>query len=441
MLVPASKRSSVALVFTLAFVARSVISIHCEERTAGLTGEISGVPDPTLLPVASGQAPNVAAYSALNVPRQPAGFSYNDPVTNVRIWKVTSSTVPARNAGAGHDYADGSNQVSLGWGADNSTHTILIRGDGMAYYLVDFTRGVGFRNYRILPPAAQPTGDLCFSFSNLASQPRIAYVINGGQLKRFNTVTMQVENIGFFPLTTTLQTWLQHDRNDGWFVGLANPTTAFAWNSQTNQLLAHAESWLNEPRLERDGRYVALTSGTSAIRLWDLPSNILGPTQRNASISFFHNADLRGQWVGTDNNASSPFAQDRYYPSGGQISKVQFLTQSAGAGVHHAGNWVQSDADVGGDLNRQWSFVSGFNYNNPLWTTSLLWQEAIGVERSDGTDQRLLLHHYDPQIPLVYFSLPFGMPSPDGKVVIFNSNMNGALRYDLFVAEMPLRHR
>jgi len=30
-------------------------------------------------------------------------------------------------------------------------------------------------------------------------------------------------------------------------------------------------------------------------------------------------------------------------------------------------------------------------------------------------------------------------PSPDGKVVIFNSNMNGSGRYDLFVAEMPLR--
>jgi hypothetical protein len=167
----------------------------------------------------------------------------------------------------------------------------------------------------------------------------------------------------------------------------------------------------------------------------------LGPTQTSASIAFFHNADLRGQWVDTDNNASAPFAQDRYYPSGGQISKVQFLTQSAGAAVHHAGNWVQSDADVGGDLNRQWSFVSGFNYNNPSWGSSLLWQEAIGVQRSDGSDQRLLLHHYDPQIPLVYFALPFAMPSPDGKVVIFNSNMNGALRYDLFVAEMPLQYR
>src|SRR5439155_700232 len=46
------------------------------------------VPDPTLLPVASGQAPNLSAYLALNVANQPAGFSYNDPVTRVKVWKV-----------------------------------------------------------------------------------------------------------------------------------------------------------------------------------------------------------------------------------------------------------------------------------------------------------------------------------------------------------------
>ncbi len=145
--------------------------------------------------------------------------------------------------------------------------------------------------------------------------------------------------------------------------------------------------------------------------------------------------DLRGQWVGTNNNATAPFAQDRYVPSGGQLAKVQFLAQSAGPDIHHAGNWVQSDAELGGDLNRQWSFVSGFS---SAWPT-VLWNMAIGVERGDGSDQRLLLHHYSLQTPINYFSLPFGMPSPDGKVVIFNSNMNGSGRYDLFVAEMPLR--
>src|SRR2546428_10502071 len=77
---------------------------------------------------------------------------------------------------------------------------------------------------------------------------------------------MAVEDIGFFPVTlnTTTpaaMTWLHQDKTDGWFVGLWDASTAFAWNSQTNQLLTHAETWLNELRLERDGRYVGLTGG------------------------------------------------------------------------------------------------------------------------------------------------------------------------------------
>jgi len=33
----------------------------------------------------------------------------------------------------------------------------------------------------------------------------------------------------------------------------------------------------------------------------------------------------------------------------------------------------------------------------------------------------------------------WGQPSPDGDIVIFNSNMNGSGRYNLLVAELPLR--
>src|SRR5437773_1341821 len=224
------------------------------------------VPDPTLLPVASGQAPNLSAYLALNVANQPAGFSYNDPVTRVKVWKVTSSSTPSANSGAGHDYSDGPNEVSLGWGTNNNTHTILIRGDGMAYYLVDFTRGAGFSNYRRL--TVQPARDLCFTFSNLASQPRIAYILTGSQVVRFNTATMQTENTGNFPLNQAGFGWLQHDKTDGWFAGLTtDQTVVFAWNSQTNELRTHGESWLNEGRLERDGRYIAPTNGNSTFRL------------------------------------------------------------------------------------------------------------------------------------------------------------------------------
>jgi len=77
-------------------------------------------------------------------------------VTQVKIWKVHEQHRPCGEHRAGHDYGDGGNQVSRGWGPNNNTHTILIRGDGMAYYLVDFTRGSGFSNYRQLTVQAPP---------------------------------------------------------------------------------------------------------------------------------------------------------------------------------------------------------------------------------------------------------------------------------------------
>jgi hypothetical protein len=412
-----------------------------QSGTAAVTVQVplpaGALPDPTLLPIASGQAPNVAAYVALNVAGQPAGFSYADPVTQVKVWKVTSSTIPMANPGAGHDYSDGPNEVSRGWGTNNTTHTILIgppQGTGN-YYLVDFTRGVGFSNYRRLP--LQPLRDLCFSFSSSAAQPRIAYILTGSQVVRFNTATMLVENTGAFPLNVGAFGWLHHDKNDGWFAGLmSDQTTAFAWNSQTGELRTHAEAWLNEARLERDGRYIALTNGNSTFRLWDLATNTFGPTQSDAVAYWLgHNANLRGQWVTTDVNANAPFDLDRYVPSGGQIVKTRFLNNSASSGVHHSGNWVQSDAELGGDLNRQWSYMSGVE--NDAFTVNAQWKQAIGVVRSDGSDARLLAHHYSANP--TYFADPFAQASPDGHVVIFNSNMNGSGRYDLFVAEVPLR--
>jgi hypothetical protein len=397
------------------------------------------VPDPTLLPVAALQAPNVSAYTALNVPSRAAGFSYNDPVTGVKIWKVTSSTTPTANSGAGHDYGDGGNQVSRGWGPNNNTHTILIRGDGMSYYLVDFTRGTGFSNYRLL--TVQPRRDLSATFSSVVGSERILYIHTGTQLVRYNTQTMQLENTGFFPQTGTIFGWLHQDRNDTWFTGLLDDNlTVWVWNSQTNQYLTHTETWTNEPRIDRDGRYVVLTGGgPGPLRVWDLSNNTFGPTQVGGSSTYFsHLASLRGRWLAVNPNASAPFAQDRYEVSGGSMIKTTILAQSAGADVNNSGNWIQSDAELGGNLNRQWAYTSGRDESpTQPWGNLTLWRQAVGLERADGSDQRLLLHHYT-HLPN-YWDNPWGQPSPDGKVVIFNSNMYGSGRYDLFVAEVPLR--
>src|SRR5207249_11724073 len=185
-------RASTLIPFALAAATGGLVGCLAVEPTGPSEVPVGSVPDPTLLPVARGQVPNLVAYLALNLPSRPAGFSYTDPVTGVKVWKVTSSTTPAPNTGAGHDYSDGPNEVSLGWGANHTTHTILIRGDGMAYSLVDFTRGVGFTNYRALP--VQPRQDLAATFSNVAGNERILYILTNSQIVRFNTATMLLEN-------------------------------------------------------------------------------------------------------------------------------------------------------------------------------------------------------------------------------------------------------
>src|SRR5947208_5526910 len=311
------------------------------------------VPDPTLLPVAALQVPNVAAYAALNVPSRPAGFSYNDPVTGVRVWKVTSSSTPTGNSGARHDYGERGKQARRGLAVNNNTTTMLMRGDRLAFYLVDFIRGTGFSNYRVL--TVQPRRDLCASFSSVAGSERILYIHTGSQLIRYNTHTMQPENTGRFPMTGTIYSWLHQDRNDAWFTGLLDDNqTVWAWNSQTGQYLTHNESWTNEPRMERNGRYVVITSGgtPTTVRVWDLATNSFGPVQ--TTNYFSHLASLRGRWVGVDNNATAPPPLDRYQVVGGSLTRTaRIFGNSGGYETNNSGNWIQTDDD------RQWAYISG----------------------------------------------------------------------------------
>ena len=389
-----------------------------------------GSPDPTLLPRALRQAPDEAAYAALHVPNQSAGFSYNDPVTKVKIWKVTSNSMPSSNSGAGHDYGEGANQVSRGWGRNANTHTILIRGDGMPFYIVDFTRGVGFNSYRVLP--VQPRRDMNATFSSVAGQERILYIHTDTQLIRFNTATMRTENTGNFPLNNSTFSWLHQDMNDVWFTGLLTDNkTVWVWNSRTNEYRTHFESWTNEPRLDRNGRYVVLTSGgsPSTVMVWDLLTNTFGPQQ---SMTYFsHLASLRGRWIAVNSNATAPPPLDRYQVVNGIMTYTpSVLNNGDGYETNNSGNWIQESDD-----NSQWAYLSGVDEKsfNPLY----LINRGIGVVRADGSDARLLCHHYTHNPD--YWDNAWGQPSPDGKVVIFNSNMSGSGRYDLFVAEVPLR--
>ena len=98
---------------------------------------------------------------------------------------------------------------------------------------------------------------------------------------------------------------------------------------------------------------------------------------------------------------------------------------------------------IGGDRTKQWFLRSTFDLSYTAYGNGA--KEALAFIRADGSDFRLLAHHYStfsgnlPADPFRYWSMPKGSLSPDGKIVVFDSNMLAAApaRYDLFAVEVP----
>lgn len=433
--------------------AMSFVAVRMLPRPAGGGGL---VPDPTLLPVSTTSlVQDDTAYNALNVSSQSAGFSYTDPVTSVKVWKITDATFGAGNTSCGHDYANGPWQISRAWGPLKK-HTIVVGvwvGSGgvgtgtLTYYLVDFQRGVGFSNTRAL--TTHPRRDLCAGFSGIVGQEQILYIHDGTNLQRYDTAAMALANTGNFPLAQGAYAWLQHDITDTWFCFLdTDNLKVWYWNSQTNLSYSHSETWANEPYMESDGQYVVYTSGgafttTEVIDLTTTPPTV-GAAQSNppfvAHIS--HACSCRKYTVAIDPNG---FQEQRYDQTAQQFNTGVNIVDGHGGDDPHSSAWYQDDAYLaahgGNGLLSQWVYTTPLisSADTTYWA-NCIWKGAIGLQRVDGSDQRTLCHAYN--LPVhAYFDSPWGHPSIDGRVAMFNSKQNQAAtaRWDLFVAEVPLR--
>jgi hypothetical protein len=66
--------------------------------------------------------------------------------------------------------------------------------------------------------------------------------------------------------------------------------------------------------------------------------------------------------------------------------------------------------------------------------------DAVALLRLDGSDARLVCHHYSLDAEERYEAMPKATISPDGKLVMFSSNMNDSDgRIDVFAAEVPVQ--
>jgi hypothetical protein len=397
-------------------------------------------PDPTKLPVATtAQAPLTTAYGSLGVRTLAAGGSYKDPTTSVRIYKLTSATFPAASSYWGHDYAEGGDEVSLPH--TGTTRTVKILG-AAGHWLVDFTPGVGVSKPRQLSGRLRPAMDLCFTFSNNPATPASVYIGDGTGLRRFDVRTLAEAPGGGWPVAgeAGMTVWLHQSMNDGlftWMRGASNaPIVGYEPTTATKKV--QTLSGINEPRIDRGGRYIALNvGGVNGLRVWDWQSNTVGarsayPNIGDESVNplypFAHMASLRRRWIGTNWNVSRP---NPFWQLKSDVpNSAQTLSAPAAAG-HGNGNWIQPTVA----LDDQWAVFYHYGALRPAASDGELSPGGMVLMTANG-QRRLLAHLYNTSG--VYERMSFAKFSPDGAYVLFTSDMNGSGRSDVFLAELPM---
>ena len=141
------------------------------------------------------------------------------------------------------------------------------------------------------------------------------------------------------------------------------------------------------------GATCSSSRGSSSI-IWDLQSNTTRSIAAPGNSRFFHMPALRGYFMTTDvNTGSRKTPLWRIDPStanqNAQVSTLGGYSPDA----HAAGQWVQEDATLpGGDRPGPWFLRSSFDMSYAAYGNGA--KEALAFIRADGSDFRLLAHHY-----------------------------------------------
>jgi hypothetical protein len=376
------------------------------------------------------QVPLTDAYDALNVRALPAGNWYLDPTTSAKIYKLTSGTFPTLGANWGHDYAEGGDEVSLPY--NGNTRAVLVY-SGSEHWLIDFTPGTGVSNPRQLTGSLAPFTDLAFTFSNNPATPYYAYASNGASIVRFDLRKMAEAPGSGWPQAEANAVWLHQSENDGMFVWMrgAKGSTMAAFEPATNTKKTYTDASMNEPRIDRAGRYVGLSmnSPPNGLSVWDWnTSSIFWSAPGDPGVPFAHVASLRRRWMGVDWNMAFP-PDFSAFTADLPDSVAHVAGPANGTLVHGNGNWIQPSADI----NDQWAL---FTHYGSLRPPESYWLAPGGMVLVTAAGQRrLLAHPYNTTGNYTFYS--FAKFSSDGAYVLFTSDMDGSGRSDLFLAELP----
>lgn len=396
--------------------------------------------DPAALPNASGQIKNAVAYNALNIPAMAAGGSYIDPITGVKVWKVTSATVPVANTFTTHWYSDGPSQISREY---SNKHTLWVQSTGGTIYFADFSRSGGLTNYR-----AAPAGTLMATFAKDPATPSIVYLaMSNNTLRRYDVATSAFADVAPFPATFNGNQWLANDMTDVHFIAIANGSTTdvIHYDRSTNTKTSKTFVGLDEPYLDKNGRYVMANTSLTTVSIWDLSNDGVTSLTAPGQAIFAHTGAARGYFLTSDVNTGS--GKTPFWAVDPAAARAHSLISNLGGyypDSHHSGQWVQSDFELGGNLKKQWVLRETYDFSFVGNGASGV-AEGIALLTIDGLNFKLVAHHYSVKPPALagpnffYYSEPRTTISIDGKLIMFDSNMNNSTRVDVFLIEVPIR--
>jgi hypothetical protein len=210
---------------------------------------------------------------------------------------------------------------------------------------------------------------------------------------------------------------------------------------------------LNEPRIDRGGRYIgiAMNAPDGSLYVWDWAmdtitwttigstGNAANPPGSPGAVSYAHTGSLRRRFMGMQWNDSYPNEFAVWSPD--TVGSQRLLTTSespagkaaTGGLAYSNGSWIQHPAD----LDDQWALYSSYLHIRPQ-PENYGWLAPGGmVYVSANGGRRLLGHPYCTETDYTLYN--FVKQSSDGRYVMFNSNMHGAARTDLFLVETPVR--
>lgn len=378
----------------------------------------------------------------------PAGGSYVDPASGVKVYKVTDATHPSANVGMAVQYSTQGLQISGPWGPNGDQYTVFFHNAEGSSFLVDYKLGGTFSNYRSNPATA---GAQAMS----RATPQIQYYVTGSQMHRYSTATNTLADMAPFPIafasTGGNNSWFMVNQDDTWASAIGTGgQNVTALDMVGGKQITVTNSGLDEvyigyssqSLINDDAGGKAATAGYVYNFLTNAKASVNLPFGQMPFIS--HAASLNGFWVGTDTYTGGghmPLNQVAYDATRTAPTKTNSNNASGTAyyGQFHAsGHWRQPAGQ------KQYMLYSFDHDTNGADTPNLKYGMHF-VDISTGILYLLAYHNSEDSTTNMahavggsnYWAQAHASQSDDGKIVIWNSNLQDTSREDVYLAEVP----